>query len=63
MEAALSHAYEQLLACQGSLVDHDDGCAKRQSRTVCTVAESSNASETAPPAGMWTNCKRHWLKQ
>ena len=52
MEAALSQAnkleaYEQSLACQGTLVDHDDGRAKHCPRTVCAVAESSDASKTA----------------
>ena len=52
METALSHAiklkaFEQLLACKGTLVDHDDGCAKRRLQTVCAIAESSDASETA----------------
>ena len=50
--AALSHAikleaFEQLLACQGAMVDHDDSRAKRWPQTVCAVAESPDASETA----------------
>jgi len=52
VQAAVSHAikleaFEQSLACQGALFDHDDDRAKRWPRTVCAVTESSDASETA----------------
>ena len=40
-------AFEQLLASRGSLVDHDNGRAKRWPHTVCTVLDQSDASKTA----------------
>jgi len=52
VEATLSHsikveAFEQSLACEGSLVtDQDDGCAKCQSHVVCAVLDHSDSIET-----------------
>jgi len=31
---------------QGNVIDHEHGCAMRQTHTVCTVAGLSDASET-----------------
>ena len=52
VEAALSHtikleAFEQLLACQGAMVNHNDGCATCQLCSVCAVTGLSEVGETA----------------
>ena len=52
MEAALSQAikleaFEQLLGHQGTLVDHNHGCATYQPCTVCAVTGPSEVGESA----------------
>ena len=52
VEAALSHAikleaFEQLLAYQGTMVNHNDGHSTHQLCTVCAVTGVPEAEETA----------------